>query len=255
MAKSALRITVPFGTETIRERQFRGDKTVKEFILPSTVRAIEKEAFEGCSSLEKITIPEGVERIRENAFHGCSSLVNISLPSTLSFIGEFAFGDCSSLEEVVIPDTARINARAFEGCTSLRSVVVREIIPKEQRDLRRVAVLIADPRWKRNTKYFGVMVCCRKRDDLSVYAVKLVKDLLYMAFKDSALYLDWEDDYTGRAPLSEVLEYDRHRYTLLDIPSGAEVRTMTVDSVEYIIDEEFYRRMLESSSPDWKPLS
>ena len=65
MAKSAIKITVPFGTEKITKSQFRDNTSVKEIRLPSTVRFIERDAFWGCSSLERINIPEGVKSIKE----------------------------------------------------------------------------------------------------------------------------------------------------------------------------------------------
>ena len=256
MAKSAIKITVPFGTEKISKDQFRDNTTVKEIRLPSTVRFIERDAFWGCSSLERINIPEGVKSIKEYAFCRCTSLVSISLPSTLSFINEYAFNGCSALEEVIMPDTVSIDYSAFKECPSLKRVVMKQIIPEVPRERRRVAVLLPEPKWKLSAKYFGVLVTCRKGDDITAYAKKLVKDLLYMTFKDSAAFLDWEEDrdFGTHEPLSKVLGYDSQQYALVEIPSHVEVCTSTVDSLECITDEDFYHKVLESSLLDWKPL-
>lgn len=257
MAKSAIKIGVPFGTDKVRQGQFRNNTTVREIKLPSTVRSIEDGAFRGCSSLEKISIPEGVTIIHEYAFSGCTSLVGICLPSTLSYIDEYAFNGCTALEEVVMPDTVSIDYRAFTECPSLKRILMKEIIPEVSQCRRRVAVLIADPKMKWNKTLFGVLVTCQKRDDISEYAVKVIKDLLYMVFKDSAAYLDWEEDrdFGSHEPLSEVLEYDTQRYALVEVPSDAVIGTTTVDSLEYITDADFYHGILASSSPQWKTLA
>lgn len=255
MADSNIKIQVPFGTECISKKRFYWNKTVREVRLPSTVRIIEPEAFCHCESLEKINIPEGVTRIQKETFYCCKSLVSISLPSTVRHIDQHAFQGCSSLEEVTMPDNVSLDCQAFEDCPALRRVVMREMKPEAPRSQRRVAVLIAEPKSKLNTRYFGVMVRCQKRDDITQYASGLIRELLYMTFKDTAMYLDWEEDEPNRAPLSQVLEYDRQRLALVEVPADSEVATSMVDSKEYITDEDFYRTALETMSPDWKPLA
>ena len=49
-----------------------------------------------------VRVPEGVKRIRPNVFKQCASLEEISLPSTLTEIGAAAFERCTSLKSIVI---------------------------------------------------------------------------------------------------------------------------------------------------------
>lgn len=82
--------------------------TVKEIILPSSVKEIDDYAFYQCTAMKKINL--------EN----------------VSQIGEYAFGYCSSLEEVTLKqsetDFTRMKGFAFAYCTSLRKIDLSGIL-------------------------------------------------------------------------------------------------------------------------------
>lgn len=85
---------VPEGVETIGVRAFMtfgGNCTLKELVLPSTLRRIEACAFINQTVLEMIHLPEGLECIEEKAFEECRGLRSIHLPASLKELSPRAF--------------------------------------------------------------------------------------------------------------------------------------------------------------------
>ena len=87
-------------------------------------------AFSGCSRLRSVTFGQnsslamlGTENDMTGVFEECSSLESIELPASLTKIAASTFRE-SGLRSVVIPGSVEvIEGSAFEGCTSLESVV------------------------------------------------------------------------------------------------------------------------------------
>ena len=97
-------------------------------------------------SPSSVVIPETyrgkpVKQIDWGAFHGCTSITSIEIPDTPLTIPYLAFYDCVSLVKAKIPAEAisyipkgklttleitsgYVEYKAFEGCTSLKSVVI-----------------------------------------------------------------------------------------------------------------------------------
>ena len=73
--------------------------TVKNIIIPDSVRTIESAAFISCSNLESIKLP-GVECIRSQALKDCSSLESIWLSKSILTVEESVFDGCSNLRDV-----------------------------------------------------------------------------------------------------------------------------------------------------------
>lgn len=56
---------------------FYRDRTLKEFVVPDTVRIIGESAFEECASLRQITLSKSIKRICQAAFANCFFLETI----------------------------------------------------------------------------------------------------------------------------------------------------------------------------------
>ncbi len=69
------------GTVSIGNRAFLDCKSLKQIIIPESVKKIGKNAFENCSNLQQVTIPKSVVCIGHSAFSGCQSLKKIKIPS------------------------------------------------------------------------------------------------------------------------------------------------------------------------------
>ncbi len=85
--------------------------SLKEVVLPSTLRKIGNDAFRG-TQLTRLALPEGLTEIGSGAFSG-SSLKEVVLPSTLTKIGFAAFHN-TKITELYIPDSVtNLDSRVF----------------------------------------------------------------------------------------------------------------------------------------------
>ncbi len=97
--------------------------TIKNVVLPNTVKTICSEAFAGTTTLRSIYIPEGVREIGSRAFEGCTSLTSIEIPSTvMSYDYGENFKNCISLTDVTINTGADLPYDIFRDCTGLQNV-------------------------------------------------------------------------------------------------------------------------------------
>lgn len=86
-----------------------------------------------------------------------------------------------------------------------------------------------------------------------INARKIVKDLLFEAFRDTARYLDltdWEGDPYNPA---EEMDYASQRFAVVDLPEDAAPQTQTFDGSKYLTDEAFYNSLI-SGGVQWEAL-
>ena len=108
--------------------------TVKEIVLPNSIKTIGKYAFEKCVNLESITFPEYMQdndfinpAIEYGAFRNCTKLKEIKIPNGITRLPGSVFRGCTSLEKVILPNTIE-SVGGFEGCTSLRFIDLPESV-------------------------------------------------------------------------------------------------------------------------------
>ena len=96
-----------------------GDKsTLKEIILPNTIKTIGNYTFNGYKTLETITIETGASGISVGsfAFSGLSSLVNFNIDlAAFVSLGYDTFDSIKVWNEVTFPNVTTIDSRAFMG--------------------------------------------------------------------------------------------------------------------------------------------
>ena len=100
---------------------------LERIIIPDSVEIIGGGAFQRCVSLKEIVLPESLKKIREGAFAG-SSINRVDIPYSVDFIGEGAFYDCTSLRVIVFSGPPPFIAEyAFSGCSSIEEISVPSI--------------------------------------------------------------------------------------------------------------------------------
>ena len=116
----------PYGNlRVVGANAFSKFKSLKNVILPSSVKSIRHGAFSNCVALEDITLPKNLESIDEGAFNNCLSLEKINIPSSVTEIEDEAFRDCRALKSINIPGSIKeINKGTFQKCYSLESVAL-----------------------------------------------------------------------------------------------------------------------------------
>ncbi len=139
--------TVEDGTFFVRSYAFAGSETLRNIIMPESVKRVgDYSVFANCI-IENATIPirlleqlnneqrkqlvtlslfgDGVTEIGSSAFSGCSNLTRVVIPDSVTSIGWDAFYRCSGLTSITIPDSVTsIGDYAFRDCTGLTSVTI-----------------------------------------------------------------------------------------------------------------------------------
>lgn len=108
---------------SLRQVSFYNDKT--------TLTVIPKGMFSGCKSFEYYKMPNTITTVCDEAFRG-TGIKELTLNKTLTTIGESAYRDCHNLSELQIAEgtqTLTIGNNAFDGCTSLKSIITNALVP------------------------------------------------------------------------------------------------------------------------------
>lgn len=254
---------LPRTVQSIGHSAFHGCKRLKSINIPQGVRFIKFWSFAGCESLSSIDIPEGITRIETNAFYKCTKLRTVILPSTLKIIEDEAFSTCKSLKQIVVPDGAEMICKRmfgyswspFKYCDALEKVIIRELKPRVSKTEIKKVVLIEKSQYHSKGRIYGAVIGVEPGDEIVEYAREVVKDLLWEAFKGSGPYMDYEDyGFRDMPPVSQVLEYDKQRLAIVDMPKGASPKTIQIDTHTYLTDEVFFKSMVEESTIEWIPL-
>ena len=120
--------TVEDGTFFVRGYAFADSETLRNIIMPESVKRVgDYSVFANCI-IENATIPirllghlnnkqrkqlvtlslfgDGVTSIGSSAFFGCSGLTSITIPDCVTSIGSSAFSNCNNLQDIYITDIA-----------------------------------------------------------------------------------------------------------------------------------------------------
>lgn len=92
------------------------------YTVPEGVTEISTNAFEK-ARFTSVRLPDSLQVIGSSAF-GSSNLIRVSLPEGVTKLAGYAFQSCSGLEEAELPRSLDLNWSVFNGCRSLRSVVI-----------------------------------------------------------------------------------------------------------------------------------
>ena len=121
--------------QVIGYKAFAADQTLRELILPQTVKKIKPKAFFNCVHLKKVVLPPTIEEIGAGAFSGCEALESISMDRNANYtvVGGMLIDKKnkalmrvtrSAASKCVIPrEVTAIHAQAFEY-SDVQSVVL-----------------------------------------------------------------------------------------------------------------------------------
>lgn len=117
------------------ERRAFYQANIKTLSVAGSVKHIDTYAF-WQAKVETVTIEDGVETIGYGAFKACPNLTSVKLPSTLKELGTVyyltggdgcVFGECGALKDIEVPGSVKtIPDQTFMGCISLATVKLNE---------------------------------------------------------------------------------------------------------------------------------
>ena len=88
--------------------------------------------FMGTTSLEEVVLPESLKTIDQNTFKDCSGLKKLSVVKSDQETGEYV-----AAEENVLDTVENINAGAFNGCSSLETLTLKNVAKIDSSDTNR----------------------------------------------------------------------------------------------------------------------
>ena len=123
-------VEIPASTTYIGDYAFANCQSLKSFDFGTrnTALNIGTSLFRDCISFEEVILPDTLTAIPEYMFAN-TGIKNLVIPESVTNLGGTSlFEGCLKLESVTIPETyvGGIGARAFYGCTALKSVVLSD---------------------------------------------------------------------------------------------------------------------------------
>ncbi|WP_105157723.1 leucine-rich repeat protein [Streptococcus suis] len=114
------RIEIPEGMTMIDHEAFRGNKTLKEIVLPTTLTTIEYGAFEN-SGLEKLVLPASLTSIGNRAFAGIPTLKEVVIPKNVTYAPNI-FAGSENLKKVTFEDGITVIPASILAGTSVEEI-------------------------------------------------------------------------------------------------------------------------------------
>ena len=112
---------------------FNYTEDITDVIIEDSITALGDRNFMQYPALKTVTFQGTLSKIGNSAFEGCTKLKSITAEGKTNAgglkviqLGECAFKDCTGLESAEFTGNFVTNKNAFEGCTSLKSIKVKE---------------------------------------------------------------------------------------------------------------------------------
>ena len=245
------------GTTIIAEAALREHGNLESVIFPESLKCIQYEAFNDCKRLKYIHFPKSLESIEDGAFDW-TAITEVELPWESPIeVGYSPFPDDTQIDVPVGSLAAYKAAKHWkdykllekENCGADPSRFITEETVKIGGKKKYRVVLVEDPPLKGPWYLYGAIV----PEKSDVDARKVVKDLLFEAFRDTARYLDLTDWTGDPYNPAEEMDYAHQRFAVVDLPEDAAPQTQTFDGRTYLTDEAFYHSLIDGGI-QWEPL-
>ena len=115
---------VPDYIEEIDKNAFR-NSGIKKLTISGGIKKIKDNLFWNDNDLEEVTILEGVEELWGNIFGNCPNLRKVTLPKSLTHLYN-SFEGCSSLHTINLENIIYIGSRTFKGCSNLENICIEK---------------------------------------------------------------------------------------------------------------------------------
>lgn len=114
------RIEIPEGMTMIDHEAFRGNKDLKEIVLPTTLKTIGYGAFEN-TGLEKLVLPASLTSIGDRAFAGIPTLKEVVIPKNVTYAPNI-FAGSENLKKVTFEDGITVIPASILAGTSVEEI-------------------------------------------------------------------------------------------------------------------------------------
>ena len=133
------KVTFADGVTKSLQGMFMGTTSLEEVILPESLKTIDQNTFKDCSSLKKLSVGKSGEK---------------NVLDTVENINAGAFNGCSSLETLTLKNVAKIDSsdtnRTFGGCMSLKKVSVTGVMTTDNTGKTTLSTTIGTSAFKDN---------------------------------------------------------------------------------------------------------
>lgn len=142
------KVTFADGVTKSLQGMFMGTTSLEEVVLPESLKTIDQNTFKDCSGLKKLSVVKSDQETGEYV------AAEENVLDTVETINAGAFNGCSSLETLTLKNVAKIDSsdtnRTFGGCTSLKKVSVTGVTTTDNTGKTTLSTTIGTSAFKDN---------------------------------------------------------------------------------------------------------
>lgn len=142
------KVTFADGVTKSLQGMFMGTTSLEEVVLPKSLKTIDQNAFKDCSGLKKLSVVKSDQETGEYV------AAEENVLDTVETINAGAFNGCSSLETLTLKNVAKIDSsdtnRTFGGCMSLKKVSVTGVTTTDNTGKTTLSTTIGTSAFKDN---------------------------------------------------------------------------------------------------------